>query len=183
MAEIVDIKVEFISRRTFIENLMRTAKVGLLSGAGLYLLSRCSGSIPVATQLDPPFICVPGAGCSPASVNTAPTISLVFSAYNPESGFTGYNVWYGPAATIQSNWSVKNHSLVLNSTPSTTLSVASIGGTTLPSYLTSSTVNATVQITLTIAGTVGGSVNSIFVTAYNLTDNLDSALSNQLVIL
>jgi len=177
MLEIIDIKVEPVSRREFINRLIRWGKMGLLGCTGLHLLNKCTGTIPTIDDLDPPFICLPPCDDGTDTTNSVGPTTLVFSGYNPEQGFSGYNVWYGSNATfIESDHQNGDRSnYVLDQRAS--LDVGFLGTGPFPSYATSATVNATTFITLTIYGTAGS--NFIYMTAYSASDNLDSVLSNQ----
>ncbi len=181
MAKIVDIKVETFPRREFIKRLVRMGRMGLLGATGMALLNRCVGSVPLFDDLDPPFVCLTANGCNSGlgspfdyTNGTGPT-NFVFSGYNPESGFSGYNIWYGNnQTTLINNHSSGDRSLVLNQAGS--LDVTNIGGTSLPSFATSATVNQTSFVSLTIDFTVVGFY--IYVTAYSTSDGIDSPLSN-----
>ncbi len=186
MIEISDIKITPVSRRDFINHLIKWGRLGLLGTAGFNLLSKCTGEAPSADDLDPPYICLTTNSCNSGQggnynyTNTSgATVYFVFSGYNSERNFSGYNIWYGTQSAISSDHSSKARSTVISQTGSSTLSVSSLGGTK-PSYVTSATVNSTVFVTLTINNVTTG--NYLYITAYSSTDNLDSPLSNGYLI-
>lgn len=180
-----DLNVKFFTRREFINDLKKKAALGLLSSAGFALLAQCSGSAPDSDDLDPPFICKTTDGCSSGyggtsdyTQGTAPTY-LVFSGYNPETGFSGYNIYYGASATIISEHSTGTRNLVIDPTGSLTVDCASLGGGTYPTIpvsLATGVLNAATYVVVQVNNTTGG--NALYVTAYNSTDNVESVLSN-----
>ncbi len=182
------ININLLSRRDFIKELKTLAKIGPLGSLGLSILNRCTGTEPLPDDLDTPFICMPPCDAKSQSdinpnnawTNGTNPVDLVFSGYNKESGFVGYNVWYGTQATIISNHSVKNRSLVINSTGNKTIDASSLGGTSIPTYSTTYTVNQTGYIELTVNNTASG--NYLYVSAYSSSDGLDSPLSNGYLI-
>lgn len=157
---------EYTSRRKFIKQLGQFGKLGLFGATTFNLLSRCESSTPDEDDLDPPFI----------DTTNSTSTSLIFYGFNPESGFSGYNVWYfSVEATLRSQHASNNRTNVVNNTGTTTIAMGNVGGS-FPSFQTSATVNQTTQVTLTMTGATSGWF--IFVTAYNSTDNIDSTLSN-----
>lgn len=181
------LNVNTFTRREFLKDLKLRASLGLLSASGLMYLAQCSGSDPGTDDLDPPLICTgtcnSGIGGNYNFTNgTAPTY-LVFSGFNPETGFSGYNIYYNASsATIISEHASGIKSSVIDQTGSTTVSSASLGTSypTIPVSLVTGVLNASTYVTVDISGTTTG--NIIYVTAYNTSDNLESVLSNSYTV-
>ncbi|MDH4128782.1 MAG: hypothetical protein OEV44_08525 [Spirochaetota bacterium] len=179
----IDFDDKSLNRRDFINRLIQFGKIGILGAAGFSFLSKCTGAPPGIGDLDPPFICIsPCSSGSYGSTTGTNPVTLIFSGFNPEAGFMGYNVWYGNnlsliqndhASGIRSNY-------VISPSGNNILNAASLGGTSFPSYATGVTVSYTSFLSLTISNTTSGFF--ILLSAFSLVDNLDSILSNYYLI-
>lgn len=182
------LNVQTFTRREFLKDLKLKASLGVLSSAGLMCLAQCSGTAPESDDLNPPFICsgtcnTGNASPSDTTANITTTGYLIFSGYNNESGFSGYNIYYNTtAATIVSEHASGIKSSVIDQTGSLTVDSNNKGSSypTIPSSLASGVLNASTYVYVQISNAVIG--DTLYVTAYNTTDNVESVLSNSYTI-
>ena len=163
-----------VSRRTFIKHLVYFPFVFL----------KLSGSSPPPEVLDPPFICLDPCRTPVnklSSSTSPPEIRLIFSGYNSESSFWGYNIRYGKKKEdLAQDHKDKKTNFVLNFSKSNILDINNIGTGPFPSYFTSRTLSSTQFVSIRIMNTQTEHV--ICVSAYNAQDKIESSLSNFLNI-